>query len=228
MRALLEQQRRLALERAEERELSTIGEMQERAPKLGTVAWVRFAHAHICNRSKSKGKAEVSVEYRFDDHADFGRRGRSDVERDAEPDREDEVDYEEDDDDLDCGCQRASSIPVQSPRASDPSSEAGAIQPSPASQRKIQISIHNADEGFEDARSASIWTSMHLQALHHRVLSSQQRIPADNSVSGRVQRMFHEMANAAFMLVFVTAVLALLWEQSGMARVQLISNRLQQ
>lgn len=227
MRALLEQQRRLALDRAEERELSTIGEMQERAPRLGTVAWVRFAHAHICNRSKSKGKAEVSVEYRFDDHVDLSPRGRPDVERDTDPDREDDLDYDEDDD-LDCGCQRTISTQVQPPHVGDQPSEGEGFQPSPASQRKIQISVHDADEGFDDARSASMWISMHLHALHQRSLSSQQRVLADNSVSGRVQRLFHEMANAAFMLVFVTAVLALLWEQSGMSRVQLISNRLQQ
>lgn len=177
--------------------------MKTRAPKLSTVAWVRFANAHICSRSHLRGKAEVSVEYRFDDHVtDSGMDGVASSF---------------------CECQKIKTVSSASTVAHPSVQEFRTCVPFQPSAQRLHIFIHDAEEGFEDARPVSMW--VHPQTFRLRSNSLQLRPLDKNSIVSWCIYLLKEAVHVVFMLAFVAATAGLIWEQSGMTRLRLISGR---
>jgi hypothetical protein len=177
LRASLENQRFLALQRVEERELEAIREMQGKAPQLRTVSWVRFANVPTGHRLQCFSRAEVSVEYSFDDAAS--------------------------------AAQAASPIPSSCHYPSTAPSEANR-----SSRRRIDISIHHAEEDFEDARPTYMWT-MHPQVL--RTPSSLQATSVKGTVVSTLA-IVRDGAHALFTLAFITAFITVIMQQLGITR----------
>lgn len=169
LRALLKNQRNLALQRVEERELEAIREMQEKAPQLRTVSWVRFANIPPGHRLQSCSNAEVSVEYRFDDIT------------------------------------TADQAISPTPGITRPSNE-----PSRPPRRRINISIHDAEEGFEDARPTYMWTT-HPQVLR---IASSKPLSVNRTVMSAVA-VINDVAHALFMVAFIIAFLTVIMQQLG-------------
>ncbi|KAF8309365.1 hypothetical protein DL93DRAFT_1770947 [Clavulina sp. PMI_390] len=230
----VESQRRVALQQVEERELGVIREMQQAAPHLGTVAFVRFARAHVCSRvsviegeAASKGKAEVSVEYRFDDHVKEGK--------------------EQGDDALSCECQEildqkglagpsARMIPptphvaVEAERFRFPVPPSTAPsrrdhQGSSLPRRKIQISIRSAEDeqdGITPPLSALLprrivpsSASLNAPRSSRSMTLAQQRTKA---IFDWLDWVVRALGNFFLVVAFGGALVALVLEQSGLGK----------
>jgi len=173
----MKNQRQLALQRVEERELEVIRRMQEKAPQLCTVSWVRFAD--VLAGSQPYSKAEVSVEYRFH-HAAMATQA----------------------------------IPPTPGNGRGSRTTPNVVDPSMRSRRRIDISIHDAEEGFEDARPTYMWT-MHPQHLH----TSLPHPSIKQSVITTMTLITKAAAHAIFMIVFFAATLSVIIQQLGLTRI---------
>lgn len=177
LRSLLENQRYLALQRAEERELEAIREMQGKAPQLRTVSWVRFANVSTGHRSQCCSRVEVSVQYSFD--------------------------------------YAATTAQVASPfSGTGPgSSNLSASGVNRSSRRRIDISIHHAEDDYEDPRPTSMWT-MHPHVLHTPPL--QQTLIKEAVVL--TLAIVGDGVHALFMLAFITAFTTVIMQHLGFTR----------